>query len=106
MSRAGALALVVGLAVASAAPILRRRLAGNWPALPAAAVAFAGLLPALPETAGPNRHLALAGLLGGAAVLVLAERRPRLTVAASASASVLTALSAPAATLTASATPG
>jgi hypothetical protein len=97
MSRAGALALAVGLATAATAPVLRRRMADSWPTLPAAAVGFGGLVPSLPETADPNPALALAGLAGAAAVLVLAERRPRCTVAAVVGGLALVALLAPAA---------
>ena len=79
----------------AAAPTLRRRLAGNWPALPAAAIAFAGLLPSLPETSAPNPLPALAGLLGGVGLLVLADRRPQLTAPAIGIGLVLTLLSRP-----------
>ena len=99
MSRAGALALVVGLAVAIAAPTLRRRLIRSWPALPAAAVGFAGLAPSLPVTSTPQPLLAVAGLLGAAVVLGLAERRPRLTVAAVLGATAATLLLVPPAAL-------
>jgi O-antigen ligase len=72
-------------------------MADSWPALPAAAIGFAGLLPSLPKTADPNPALALAGVAGAAAVLVLAERRPRCTMAAVAGGLALAALLLPAA---------
>jgi hypothetical protein len=73
MSRAGALALAVGLAVAATAPVLRHRMADSWPALPAAAIGFAGLLPSLPETADSTvktgLQVGLVILAGGALML-------------------------------------
>ena len=87
--------------MAATAPTLRRRLTGNWPALPAAAAGFAGLLPSLPEPSIPNPLPALAGLLGGVVLLVLADRRPRLTAPAIGAGLALTLLLAPTATLSA-----
>jgi hypothetical protein len=101
MSRAGAAALVVGLVVAAGAPTLRRRLAGNWPALPAAAAGFAGLLPSLPEPSTPDPLSALAGLVGGVVLLVCADRRPRLTAPVICAGLALCLLLAPTATLSA-----
>jgi hypothetical protein len=95
MSRAGGLALGVGLAVAATAPVLRRRLARSWSALPTAAVGFGGLLPSLPEASTPNPLLALAGLAAAAAVPVLADRAPRCTAAAVAGGLVLAVLLVP-----------
>lgn len=77
MSRAGLLTGALGLAVLACSPAGRAGLARLWPALPAALVAAAGLLPALPQTAPPQPLPALGGLVAGAAVLLLARRRPR-----------------------------
>lgn len=104
MSRAGATSLLLGLAVAALAPDLRRRLVASWPALPAAGLGFAGLLPSFPDPVptpgavstltGQHLPVAVAGLAAGVAVLVVADRRPRWTwpvLAAGAAAGLLVA---------------
>ncbi|MGI5126784.1 O-antigen ligase family protein [Pseudonocardia sp. CA-107938] len=79
MSRAGA----IGLVVAAGALVLRAphrplRLGGLVSAVPAVAVAGAGLLPSLPVDDPPHPWLAGAGLVAGAAVLAYGRRmRPR-----------------------------
>ncbi len=96
MSRAGALALVVALAVYVALgrdEPLRR----HAPVLPAVTVAAAGLLPSLPAGAPPHPLPAIAAAAAGGAVLVLAQHvRARHLVAAAAAAVALLLLALPA----------
>ncbi|MGD9525854.1 O-antigen ligase family protein [Pseudonocardia sp.] len=92
MSRAGLLTLAVGVLVLLASPPHRARLRTLWPVLPAVAVAAAGLLPALPEAAGPGSAQplpAVAGLAAGLAILVLDRRAVTLLVGAAAVAVVM-----------------
>ncbi|MGE3288496.1 MAG: O-antigen ligase family protein, partial [Pseudonocardia sp.] len=95
MSRAGLLSLAVGVLVLLASAHYRDRLRALWPVLPAVAVAFAGLLPALPEMAGPARLLpASAGLAAGLAILFLDRRTVVLAAGAVAVAVVIAVPSA------------
>lgn len=78
MSRAGALGLLIALAVYVALTPDRPRLRATWPAVPAAVIAAVGLLPSVPDGAGPRPLLALTGAVAGVAVLAVAPRvRPR-----------------------------
>lgn len=94
LSRAGLMALLVGVAVLAAASPRRRDLLDWWPAPPAAVVAFAGLVPSLPAAAPPRPFLAVAGLAGGLAVVVACRRRPALAAGATLAAAALAAASA------------
>jgi hypothetical protein len=76
MSRGGALALAVGLAVLACTREGRARLRSLAPAPFAAGLGFLGLLPSLPEGSAPQPLLALAGLTAGAALLL--RGNPRL----------------------------
>ncbi len=81
MSRAGLLALAVGVLVLVASAPHRARLRALRRVPPAVAAAAAGLLPALPGTAGPQPLPALLGLGAGLAVLVLDRRAAALALA-------------------------
>ncbi len=81
MSRAGLLALAVGVLVLVASAPHRARLGALRRVPPAVAAAAAGLLPALPETAGPQPLPALLGLGAGLAVLVLDRRAAAVALA-------------------------
>ncbi len=72
MSRAG----LLGLAVATIVLLVlaRDRLRPHLRVLPAVAVAFVGLLPSLPVGSAPQPVLALAGVAGGVAVLLVRGR--------------------------------
>jgi hypothetical protein len=80
MSRAGLVALVIGLAVAAALPgrrprLTRRPLAALWPAVPGAAIAAAGLLPGLAEESVPHPLVAVAALAAGLGFAALTPHR-------------------------------
>jgi O-antigen ligase len=81
LSRAGALALLVGLAVLVLMWIVLRAL---LPPLAGAAVAFVGLLPSLPVTSQPRPGLAVAGFLAGIGVttVLLRDATRRWAIAA------------------------
>jgi hypothetical protein len=80
MSRGGALALAVGLAVLACSRAGRARLRTLLPVPVAAGLGFLGLLPSLPEGSAPQPLLALAGLAAGAALLL--RGTPRLVAIA------------------------
>jgi hypothetical protein len=90
MSRAGLLALAVGLAVCACSAPQRARMATLWPGLAAGVVAAAGLLPALPADAPAQPLPALLGVAAGATALVL-PRQPRVLLGVAACAAVLLA---------------
>ena len=75
LSRAGLLALAVGLVILTTRYGVRRTVAATWPAFAGAAVAFAGLLPTVPAAAPARPALAVTALAAG---LVLAAAGPRL----------------------------
>lgn len=76
LSRGGALALAVGLAVLACSRSGRARLRTLAPVPFAAGLGFLGLLPSLPEGSAPQPLLAAAGLTAGAALLL--RGTPRL----------------------------
>jgi hypothetical protein len=75
MSRAGLLALALGVLVAAVSATSRRGLARLWPAVPGAVVAAAGLVPGLAEESAPHPLVAVAALAAGLGLAVLVPPR-------------------------------
>lgn len=76
LSRGGILALGVGVVVLAAVAGWRVVLARTWPVFAGAAIAFAGILPVMPEQSASRPLLCAAALAAGAGVVVLAGRVP------------------------------
>lgn len=81
MSRAGALSLVVGLAVMAALTGLRPALRALMPALSGAVVALVGLAPSMSIASGPRPSLAIAALVAGVGLAVALNRASALVLA-------------------------
>jgi hypothetical protein len=93
MSRAGLLALALGLlvAVVLCTPAVRRRIAALWPAAPGAAIAAAGLVPGLTAESTPHPIVAVVALAAGLGFATLPPGRAtaRLLIAVVAAGAVL-----------------